>query len=55
MLRVEAARASLESGAGSVQCVAANCGFGDTERMRRSFMRLLGVPPRVLLRKASAA
>lgn len=52
-LRVEAARATLESGAGSVQRVAADCGFGDSERMRRSFMRLLGVPPRALLRKAS--
>jgi transcriptional regulator GlxA family with amidase domain len=25
--------------------VATECGFGDTERMRRSFQRLLGVPP----------
>jgi transcriptional regulator GlxA family with amidase domain len=51
-LRVEAARASLESGANSVQRVAADCGFGDPERMRRSFIRLLGVPPVALLRRA---
>ncbi|WP_413705919.1 GlxA family transcriptional regulator [Ralstonia sp. Ralssp110] len=44
-LRVEAARAALESGAASMQRVATECGFGDTERMRRSFQRLLGVPP----------
>ena len=47
-LRVEAARAALESGAASVQRVAADCGFGDAERMRRSFQRLLGVPPSTL-------
>jgi len=47
-LRVEAARAALESGAASVQRVAADCGFGDPERMRRSFQRLLGVPPSTL-------
>lgn len=47
-LRVEAARAALESGATSMQRVANECGFGDTERMRRSFQRLLGMPPSVL-------
>ncbi|HEV8315547.1 MAG TPA: GlxA family transcriptional regulator [Burkholderiaceae bacterium] len=47
-LRVEAARAALESGAASVQRVAADCGFGDPERMRRSFQRLLGMPPSTL-------
>ena len=30
--------------------VAVDCGFGDVERMRRSFMRLLGVPPSSLRR-----
>lgn len=44
-LRVEAARTALESGQPSVQRVAADCGFGSTERMRRSFQRLLGRPP----------
>jgi transcriptional regulator GlxA family with amidase domain len=44
-LRVEAARAALESGAGSLQRVASECGFGDADTMRRSFQRLLGVPP----------
>lgn len=44
-LRVEAARAALEGGAASVQRVALECGFGQTERMRRAFVRLLGRPP----------
>ena len=44
-LRVEAARAALEGGQPSVQRIAEDCGFGSTERMRRSFQRLLGRPP----------
>jgi transcriptional regulator GlxA family with amidase domain len=44
-LRVEAARAALDSGASSVQQVARDCGFGNTDRMRRAFQRLLGQPP----------
>ncbi|MDT4806345.1 HTH-type transcriptional regulator CdhR [compost metagenome] len=51
-LRVEAARTALDNGADSVQRVATECGFGDVERMRRSFMRLLGVPPSSLRRSA---
>ncbi|MBN3787230.1 GlxA family transcriptional regulator [Burkholderia sp. Ac-20353] len=47
-LRVEAARAALESGATSLQRVATECGFGDMETMRRSFQRLLGMPPSAL-------
>ncbi len=50
-LRVEAARAALESGAASVQKVALACGFGNPERMRRSFIRLLGTPPSALRMK----
>ncbi|WP_342246297.1 GlxA family transcriptional regulator [Pseudomonas sp. OTU5201] len=53
-LRVEAARTALEDGANSVQRVATECGFGDVERMRRSFMRLLGVPPSSLRRSVNA-
>lgn len=44
-LRVEAAVAALESGQDAVQVVARRCGFGDGERMRRAFLRVLGVPP----------
>ena len=54
-LRVEAARTALDDGAESVQRVALDCGFGDAERMRRSFMRLLGVPPSSLRRSMPAS
>ena len=53
-LRVEAARAALEGGAPSVQRIAEDCGFGSTERMRRSFQRWLGRPP-AAFRKTAAA
>lgn len=52
-LRVEAARSALEGGQPSVQRIAEHCGFGNTERMRRSFQRLLGRPPGAF-RKAAA-
>jgi transcriptional regulator GlxA family with amidase domain len=45
-LRVEAARLLLESAAGGgVVEVAQRAGFGDDERMRRAFIRHLGVSP----------
>jgi transcriptional regulator GlxA family with amidase domain len=44
-LRAETARAQLERGGSSVQQVAAACGFGDPERMRRAFVCLFGRPP----------
>ena len=50
LLRVEAARAALESGAASIQRVAVDCGFGNSERMRRSFVRITGAPPATLKR-----
>lgn len=49
-LRAEAARAQLESGAASVARVAQACGFGNAERMRRSFLRLFGAPPAAVKR-----
>ncbi len=52
-LRVEAARAALDSGAVSIQRVARDCGFGQPERMRRSFIRLYGAPPAALKRQRS--
>jgi transcriptional regulator GlxA family with amidase domain len=50
-LRVETARAALESGSNSIQSLAASCGFGNTERMRRSFQRLLGISPSAIKRQ----
>jgi transcriptional regulator GlxA family with amidase domain len=52
-LRVEAARAALESGAVSVQQVVRDCGFGQAERMRRAFVRLTGHPPAAVKRLAA--
>jgi len=54
-LRVEAARAALDSGAASLQTVARDCGFGNADRMRRSFVRRLGVTPALLKRSSPAA
>lgn len=44
-LRLEAARRALEESAAPITAVARASGFGDEERMRRSFLRHLGVPP----------
>ncbi|HEY0747141.1 MAG TPA: GlxA family transcriptional regulator [Steroidobacteraceae bacterium] len=49
-LRVETARAALESGAQSNQQLARVCGFGSAERMRRSFLRMLATSPSTLKR-----
>ena len=53
-LRVEAARAALEGGSPSIQRVAQDCGFGNAERMRRSFVRLFGRPPAALRKRVQA-
>lgn len=45
-LRVEAARRALEETPAPIESIARRCGFGDEERLRRSFLRCLGVPPR---------
>jgi transcriptional regulator GlxA family with amidase domain len=44
-MRVEAARRYLEAGNVAVARVAELCGFGDDERMRRAFLRQLGIAP----------
>lgn len=43
--RVEAAREQLEGTAAPIETVAATCGFGSSETMRRAFLRVLGVGP----------
>ncbi|HYG25670.1 MAG TPA: GlxA family transcriptional regulator [Caulobacteraceae bacterium] len=53
-LRVEAARALLDSQPLRVEDVAIEAGFGDPERMRRAFMRAFGQPPQALRRAARA-
>jgi transcriptional regulator GlxA family with amidase domain len=44
-LRAEAARCKLEQTHLSVEVVATECGFGNAERMRRTFQRLFDVSP----------
>jgi transcriptional regulator GlxA family with amidase domain len=44
-IRVEAAREQLESTTMPIETVAAACGFGSPETMRRAFLRVLGVGP----------
>jgi transcriptional regulator GlxA family with amidase domain len=53
-LRVEAARALLDSQPLQVEDVALETGFGDQERMRRAFVRAFGQPPQALRRAARA-
>jgi transcriptional regulator GlxA family with amidase domain len=45
-MRVERARALLEETDRSVEAVAADCGFGSPETMRRAFLRRVRVSPR---------
>ncbi len=54
-LRVEAARTALQGGQPSIQRIAEDCGFGNAERMRRSFQRLLGRPPGAFRRPVQPA
>ena len=44
-LRVEAARRRLEETRSNIDEIAAQCGFGTRESMRRSFQRTLRVSP----------
>ncbi len=43
--RVEAAARALSEPRSQIKQIAAQCGFGDEERMRRAFLRKLGVAP----------
>jgi transcriptional regulator GlxA family with amidase domain len=44
-LRVEAARRRLEESQDKLEKVASDCGFGSLHSLRRSFLRVLHVPP----------
>jgi transcriptional regulator GlxA family with amidase domain len=52
-IRVEAARRTLELGL-PIKRVAARCGFGSEETMRRSFLRLLGASPQAYRERFSS-
>ena len=54
-LRVEAARERVEGGRAPIEAIAAEIGFGDSERMRRAFLRAYGQPPQALRRAAAAS
>lgn len=44
-MRVEAARQQLEESTDAISTIAASCGFGSTETLRRTFIRRTGVSP----------
>jgi transcriptional regulator GlxA family with amidase domain len=44
-VRTEAARRQLEESDDTVVAIAARCGFGTAETMRRNFIRRVGIPP----------
>lgn len=51
-LRIEAAKALLETSDHSIETIAREAGFGDAERMRRAFMRKYAQPPQAIKRAA---
>jgi transcriptional regulator GlxA family with amidase domain len=53
-LRLAAAQVRIEAGRESMEVVASVTGFGDSERMRRAFVRALGQPPQALRRLVRA-
>jgi transcriptional regulator GlxA family with amidase domain len=53
-LRVESAKLMMETGRFSAEEIARKNGFGNRERMRRSFVRALGQPPQAIQRTVRA-
>jgi len=53
-LRLEAARLMMEGGRHPIDVIARETGFGDRERMRRSFLRAFGQSPQAMRRLAAA-
>ena len=53
-LRVESARLMMETGRFSAEEIARKNGFGNRERMRRSFIRAFGQSPQTIQRTVSA-
>jgi transcriptional regulator GlxA family with amidase domain len=54
-LRIEAARVMVEQSRHTMDEVASETGFADTERMRRAFLRAFGQPPQAIRRNARLA
>jgi transcriptional regulator GlxA family with amidase domain len=53
-LRAEVALLPVQEGTEPIEMIARNVGFGDKERMRRTFLRIYGRPPRALRRVTAA-
>src|SRR5580700_7909343 len=53
-LRVESAQLMMEAGRFSAEEIARKNGFGNRERMRRSFLRAFGQPPQTIQRTVNA-
>jgi len=53
-LRVESARLMMQAGRFSAEEIASKNGFGNRERMRRSFVRAFGQSPQAIQRTVSA-
>ena len=53
-LRLEIARAAVETGHTPLERIAEDTGLGDPGRMRRAFIRTFGQPPQALRRVARA-
>jgi transcriptional regulator GlxA family with amidase domain len=53
-LRVEAARVLIERGRHTLDAIAEETGFGNRERMRRTFLRTIGQPPQTIRRNSKA-
>ncbi|WP_158817462.1 GlxA family transcriptional regulator [Methylocapsa sp. S129] len=53
-LRAEAARPRVEDGLEPIEFIARDVGFGDVERMRRTFVKLFGHSPQTVRRLARA-
>lgn len=51
---VEVALLCVQEGTEPIEMIARNVGFGDKERMRRTFLRIYGQPPRALRRVTAA-
>ncbi len=45
MIRLQAAREAIEQGNAPLGVIAARCGFGDEQRMRRAFVRQFNATP----------
>lgn len=54
-LRIEAAQLLVQDGRHPIEVVARQTGFGESERMRRAFLRAFGRPPQAIRRDARMA